>query len=180
MIHQFIDYTTSRPIHAGGHEAHLQAYASQDGVTLLLVLQGRATHVRAMWAAFHEKSLVTRDGFYFKRDDGKVYVSPNPTLNLPSGIQMWVIHHDLTTTLCDHAKDHFYTFGPPHFGAMMAATTAVPMLPRWEATLFQLGRRLNLVNTVSDNYNTRLYTASRDAKLWLEMMKAHRKELHRG
>ncbi len=127
-LNNFIEYTTSEPITCHGFAAHVQARAihgthtAGGARTLLLVLQGRATHVRALWAAFHEKNLIIAE----------VYVTPIPTIALPQGIQTWIIHHDLTPTHCSHTckqrGSHFFTFGPPHFGAILAATTAVRQL----------------------------------------------------
>ena len=178
-LNNFIDYTRSKPISVHGFQAHVQASAILGDRTFLLVLQGRATHVRALWAAFHEKTLITRDTHY-TRDDGKVYVSPNPTIALPQGIQMWIIHHDLTPTHCSHTQDYFLTFGPPHFGSMLAATTAIPMLPHWEQTVFQIGRRNRLIKPLRNCYNTKIWVVSRSTEEWLETLSYCRKELPNG
>lgn len=189
-LNRFIDYSRSKPITCHGFQAHVQASAILADTTLLLVLQGRATHVRALWAAFHEKRLITAATFY-PRDDGKVYVSPTPTVALPQGvsnktpgIQMWLIHHDLTPTHCSHtckqSGDYLLTFGPPHFGAMLAAATAVPLLPHWENTVFQIGRSAGLIKSLPNCYNTHLYAVSRSAEDWLATLQAHRKELPDG
>ena len=186
-LNRFIDYTRSKPIRVHGFQAHVQASAIHGDATLLLVLQGRATHVRALWAAFHEKALVTHSTFY-PRADGKAYVTPNPTVSLPQGIQMWAIHYDLTPTHCSHpfdklragTADHFLTFGPPHFGAMLAAATAVPLLPHWEQTVFQIGQHAGLVKPLRSCYNTHIYGVSRSAEDWLTTLQAHRKELPDG
>ena len=182
-LNTFLDYTRSKPISAYGFQAHLQASAIHNNHTILLVLQGRATHVRALWAAFHERRLVTNPTYY-PRDDGKVYVSPTPTIALPQGvsnktpgIQTWIIHHDLTPTHCSHTLDHFLTFGPPHFSAMLAAVTAVPMLPHWETTLFQIGLQSGLIEPLPNSYNTTLYTVSRDPETWLTTLQIHKHQL---
>jgi hypothetical protein len=175
-LNTFIDYTRSKPIRVHGFEAHLQASAIHGDRTILLVLQGRATHVRALWAAFHERRLVANPTFY-PRDDGKVYVSPTPTIALPQGIQTWIIHHDLTPTHCSHTLDHLLTFGPPHFGVMLTAATAVPMLPHWETTVFQIGLQERLIEPLPKCYNTTLYTVSRDAEAWLTTLQAHKAQL---
>jgi hypothetical protein len=184
-LNNFIDYAASKHIRVHGFEAHVQAHAILDthtaggAHTLLLILQGRATHVRALWAAFHEKNLITT-GLVYPRDDGKTYVTPTPTIALPQGIQTWIIHRDLTPTHCSHTQGHFFTFGPPHFGAMLAATTAVPMLPHWEATVFEIGQRVGLIETLRRCYNTRIYTVSRSAEEWLTALQTNRKELPNG
>ncbi|MCP4543363.1 MAG: hypothetical protein GY832_40130 [Chloroflexi bacterium] len=175
-LNTFIDYTCSKPVRVHGFEAHLQASAIYDGCTILLALQGRATHIRALWAAFHEKRLITTD-VYYPRADGKVYVSPTPTIALPQGIQMWIIHHDLTPTHCSHTADHFLTFGPPHFAAMLAATTAVSMLPHWEQTVWQIGLRQGLIEPIRHCYNTTIYAVSRNTQDWLTTFQTHHNEL---
>lgn len=175
-LNRFIDYAHSKPIRVEGFEAHVQASAVQGLTTLLLVLQGRATHVRAVWAAFHQGALPGL-GHHYPRNGEQAFVSPTPTVRLPQGIQMWVIHHDLTTAHCDHNAATFYTFGPPHFRAMMAATTAVPLLPEWEETVFSIGRRASLIHPLKGCYNTRLYVVDRNTEAWLEALSRHREEL---
>jgi hypothetical protein len=171
-----LDYTTSQPLIHSGHTVHIQASAIAPGVgTILLVLQGRATHVRALWAAFHEKALLTEDA-HFPRADGKVYLKPNPIVNLPSGVQYWLIHHDLTPKHVDN-QPHFYTFGPGHFHAMMAAATAVPLLPHWECPVFQWGQEADLVQPLSACFNVQVYQVSRDLGAWLELLQEHHEEL---
>ncbi len=185
-LNNFIDYAASKHIRVHGFEAHVQAHVILDDRTLLLVLQGRAIHVRALWAAFHEKNLITT-GLIYPCDDGKTYVTPTPTIALPQGvsnktpsIQTWIIHRDLTPTHCSHIQSHFFTFGPSHFGAMLASTTAVPMLPQWEATVFEIGQRVGLIKPLRRCYNTRIYTVSRSAEEWLTTLQDHRKELPNG
>jgi len=175
-LNTFLDYTRSKPISAYGFQAHRQASAIHSDRTILLVLQGRATHVRALWAAFHERRLIATETHY-PRDDGKVYISPTPTIALPQGIQTWIIHHDLTPTHCSHTLDHFFTFGPPHFSAMLAAVTAVPMLPHWETTVFRIGLQSGLIEPLPGCYNTTLYTVSRDAEDWLTTLQTHKHQL---
>jgi hypothetical protein len=189
-LNTYLDYTTSQPLTCGGHVAHLQASAVDPAVgTLLLVLQGRATHVRALWAAFHEKALIA-DGAFFPRAEGKVYLKPNPVVHLPGGVQYWLIHHDLTPKHVD-SQPHFYTFGPVlckhselveecgpgHFHAMMAAATAVPLLPHWERPVFGWGLKAGLIQPLSDCFNVQVYQISRDLESWLKLLARHHKEL---
>jgi hypothetical protein len=192
-LNTYLNYTTSQPLTCGGHVAHLQASAIDPAVgTLLLVLQGRATHVRALWAAFHEKALIA-DGAYFPRAEGKVYLKPNPVVHLPGGIQYWLIHHDLTPKHVD-SQPHFYTFGPTlqdhpepvegepgkvgsHFHAMMAAATAVPLLPHWERPVFDWGLKAGLIQPLSNCFNIQVYQVARDLESWMELLARHHKEL---
>jgi hypothetical protein len=175
-LNTYLDYTTSQPLTCGGHVAHLQAAAIDPATgTLLLVLQGRATHVRALWAAFHEKALIA-DGAYFPRVEGKVYLKPNPVVHLPDGIQYWLIHHDLTPKHVD-SQPHFYTFGVGHFHAMMAAATAVPLLPHWERPAFDWGLKAGLITLLPNCFNVQVYQVARDLESWMELLARHHEEL---
>ncbi len=170
-----LNYTTSRRLNHSGHAVHIQASAiTPDVGTILLVFQGRATHVRAFWAAFHEKSLI--NDAYFPRANGQAYLKPNPIINLPSGVQYWLIHHDLTPKHVD-SQPHFYTFGPGHFHAMMSAATAVPLLPHWELPVFQWGRDAGLITSLPHCFNVQLYQVDRDLVAWLDLLQQHHKEL---
>ena len=175
-LNTYLDYTTSRHLNHSGHTIHIQASAiTPDVGTVLLVFQGRVTHVRAFWAAFHEKSLITNNA-HFPRANGQVYLKPNPIVNLPSGVQYWLIHHDLTPKHVD-SQPHFYTFGPGHFRTMMSAATAVPLLPHWERPVFQWGQDAGLIQPLPHCFNVQLYQVARDLVAWLDLLQQHHKEL---
>ncbi|MBU1879992.1 MAG: hypothetical protein KJ734_13685, partial [Chloroflexi bacterium] len=133
----------------------------------LLLLQGRVTDTRAVWAMFHEGDL-----WDYRRLEGTgVYLKPNPTTRLPQGeMEILVAHAALfAPTVTDWDGDHCYTFGPPHFGPIFQAAMPVPMLPHWEQPLWELGRDAGLL-TALDCQNCTVWRVETDPEQWLRRM----------
>ena len=173
-LNDFVDRSqTGRMERFGGHTVHVQAMArNQQDETILLLLQGRSTDVRAAWAMFHEGTLRTyRDPYH--RATGDVYVKPNPKTKLLGGdLEMLVAHVALfPATVAEWDGGHFYTFGPPHFGAMCRAGLPVPILPHWEPIMWEMVRSdSRLGSRLYRGWNCVVYQVTRDPALWLQAM----------
>jgi hypothetical protein len=172
---RFVDRGASgRFIHQKGHTSHAQAGAKlHDDRVIFLLLQGRQTDVRAHWALFHERQL---EG-YARMAGKESYVKPNPRAVLPSGVEIAIVHRDLTPVSLAHDAEVFYTFGPPHFGLMFLAATPVPMLPHWEQPLWDMGQRVGLVTAMPATWNVRVWCVRIDPEQWLRTMAQHHTEL---
>jgi len=168
-LNDFIDRTCQGPVRTfKGHSVHIQAVAqTRADEVILLLLQGRPTDARAVWAMFHEGDL-----WDYRRLAGKdTYVKPNPTTRLAQGdLEILVAHVALfAPTVADWAERQCYTFGPPHFGQIFQAAMPVPMLPHWEEPLWQMGRHMGLVRLL-DCRNTQVWEMAVDAERWLRAM----------
>ncbi|MBU0491045.1 MAG: hypothetical protein KKB13_04280 [Chloroflexi bacterium] len=153
-----------------GHRVHIQALAhTRANEVVLLLLQGRPTDARAVWAMFHEGDL---DAWSLRRAAGKdAYVKPNPTARLAQGdLEILVAHAALfAPTVADWGGDECYTFGPPHFAPVFQAALPVPLLPHWEPVLWELGRQADLVTPLA-GHNPRVWRVDTDPAAWLRRM----------
>jgi len=168
-LNDFIDRTRQGPVRTfKGHRVHVQAAArTRADEVVLLLLQGRPTDARAVWAMFHEGDL-----WDYRRLTGQdTYVKPNPTARLAGGdLEILVAHVALfAPTVGDWDGDCCYTFGPPHFGQVFAAAMPVPMLPHWEQTLWQMGCQSGLVQALA-GHNAQVWQVTIDAEAWLRRM----------
>ncbi len=172
-FNMFIDRArVGRFVVENGFRTHAQAGSKTNGNgVIFLILQGRQTHVKAHWAAFHEKHL-----WSYNRIPGDVYIKPSPTKVIPSGIELAIIHRDMVPGQTTKSGT-FYTFGPPHFGVMFQSEIVVPMLPHWESVLWQRGLDDGLIHEIYDSWNTSMYTVFTDVSMWLNLMSKYHNEL---
>ncbi|MBU0492367.1 MAG: hypothetical protein KKB13_11015 [Chloroflexi bacterium] len=154
----------------GGYQFHLQALAKEQysHKVSLMVIQGRPTNVRAIWARFHESDL----SYSLSRYPGKVYLQPNPVAKLPQGdLEICIIHRGFVPgqVAADPELQRF-TFGPPHFFPMFQAMFNIPALPHWEYWLWEMAKDERLVRSLV-GLNTRAWIISNsNPQTWLEHM----------
>ncbi|MBU1746490.1 MAG: hypothetical protein KKA73_02260 [Chloroflexi bacterium] len=170
-LNDFIDRSQLGRVESfGGHQVHLQALIKgrYDHLVALLVIQGRPTDVRAVWARFHEDDL----GYSFRRHRGKAYLQPNPVARLPQGDQeICIIHRGFIPgeVAADLDLTHHYTFGPPHFMALFQALFQIPALPHWEDRLWEMALEERLVWPVI-GFNAQAWLVSNNPQKWMAAM----------